>query len=392
MSLAYASTPPGLESHRDLFEVPRDVAYLNNGSFTPLPRAVRAAGQAGVAAKSAPWRIDRDADADHLEAVRASAGRFVGAAARDIAVVNAAAYGIATAAANLDVGRGTRILMIDGEFPSAALAWARLAGERGATLDLVPRPIDGDWTAALHERIAAPGLPPVGVAVLTPVVWTDGTLIDLEQLVGPLRAQGAAIVVDATQGAGVLPLDVARLGADYLMFPTYKWLLGPYTLAFLYVAPHRQDGRPLEQHGAGRVGGAGPFHGTLGPMAPGAARFDMGQRTNPVGLPMALAGMELLHGWGRDALAARLRQTTDALAERAEAAGLSVVPRPLRSPHLLGLRVPAGGSAGAVVASLEASGVYVAERGGVIRVSPHIYNDEGDVARFGAAVGRAMQD
>jgi selenocysteine lyase/cysteine desulfurase len=379
-----------LASHRDLFEIPRDVAYLNNGSYTPLPRTVRAAGEAGVAAKSQPWLMNREADEAQAEAVRAAAGRFVGAAGQDIAIVNAAAYGVATAAANLAVGPGDRILMIAGEFPSMAMAWARLAEERGAMLDIVPAPADGDWTAALLDRIAAPGLPPVAVAALTPVVWTDGTLIDLERITPPLRAQGAAIVIDATQGAGVLPLDVTRLGADYLVFPTYKWLLGPYTLAFLYVAPHRQDARPLEQHGAGRLGASGPFSGTLGPMAPGASRFDMGQRLNPVGLPMALAGMNLLHGWGREALAARLRRTTDALADQAKAAGLLPVRRALRSPHLLGLRVPAGASAASVAARLETAGVYVAERGGVLRVGAHIFNDEGDVERFGKAVRNAM--
>src|SRR4051812_29408753 len=264
-----------LPSHRELFEVPREIAYLNNGSYTPLPRAVRAAGEAGVASKSAPWLMDADAIVARAEAVRAAAARFIGASADDIAIVNSAAYGIATAAANLPVGQGTRILLIEGEFPSQSLEWARLAETRGAMLDVVPRPADGDWTTALLERIEATGLPPVGIAALTPLVWTDGSLIDLERLTPKLREQGAAIIVDATQGTGVLPLDVGRLGADYLVFPTYKWLLGPYTLAFLYVAPRRQGGTPLEQHSSNRNGGAEPFSGRLGELIPSARRFDM---------------------------------------------------------------------------------------------------------------------
>lgn len=385
-----------LAPHRELFEVPREVAYLNNGSFTPLPRPVREAGEAGVAAKSRPWLMDADAIQQRAEAVRDAAARFVGATADDIAIVHSAAYGIATAAANLDVRRGTRILLIEGEFPSQSLEWARLAQDRGAMLDLVSRPSDRDWTAALLDRIEAPGLPPVGIAALTPLVWTDGSLIDLGRLAAPLRAQGAAIVVDATQGAGILPLDVGRIGADYLVFPTYKWLLGPYTLAFLYVAPHRQDGTPLEQHASNRVGGAEPFTGALGPLVPTARRFDMGQRYNPVSLPMALAGMELLHGWGREAIAARLRSTTDQLAAHAEACGLQPVPRAFRPPHILGLRVPPGRgvAASTLVAALATHGVHVAERGGCIRVGAHVFNDDEDARRFeaglrGALAGRA---
>lgn len=373
-------------SHRELFEVPRDVAYLNNGSNTPLPRVVRAAGEAGVAAKSTPWRMDAGEILQQAEQVRAAAAGIIGATADDIAIVNSAAYGVATAAANLGVARGTRILLIEGEFPSQALEWARLAEARGAVLDLVPRPADGDWTAGLLARIEAPGLPPVGIAALTPLVWTDGSLIDLERLAGPLRAQGAAIVVDATQAAGILPLDVGRIGADYLVFPTYKWLLGPYTLAFLYVAPHRQDGTPLEQHGANRVGGSAPFGGTLGPSVPSARRFDMGQRFNPVTLPMALAGMDLLQGWGRDAVAERLRDTTDRLAVIAEAHGLTPVRREFRAPHILGLRPPAAVAVPALVEGLAARGVFVVDRGENIRIGAHVFNDDEDIERFGAAL------
>ena len=375
-----------LASHRELFEVPREVAYLNNGAFTPLPRQVREAGELGVAAKSTPWAMDPEEILRGAEAVRAAAAGFICASADSMAIVPSAAYGVATAAANLPVGRGTRILLISGEFPSLALHWAELAAKHGATLDLVRPPADGDWTAALLDRIAQPGLPPVGVAALTPLVWTDGRLIDLDAVVPPLRASGAAIVVDATQAAGVLPLDVGRLDVDYLVFPTYKWLLGPYTLAFLYVAPRQQDGGPLEHYAFNHEGGAVPFTGQAGPLVPSARRFDMGQRFNPVSLPMALAGMELLHGWGRAPLAERLRRTTDCLADAAAAHGLYPVPRVSRPPHLLGLRTPDGIAAGPLVAALAQHGVYVAERGGTIRVGAHIYNDEEDVARFETAL------
>ena len=377
-----------LDSHRALFEIPRDVAYLNNGSYTPLPLAVRAAGECGVARKSRPWLVDGEAARRHAEAVRASAARFIGATADDMAIVNSAAYGIATAAANLPIGRGTRILLIAGEFPSQALAWARQAEACGAVLDLVQRPADGDWTAALRERIEAPGLPPIGIAALTPLVWTDGSLIDIEALAPRLRAQGAAIVVDATQAAGIMPLDVGRLGADFLVFPTYKWLLGPYTLAFLYVAPGRQGGMPLEQHSSNRAM-TGSFDGALPPLIPSARRFDMGQHLNPVSLPMALVGMELVEGWGRAGLLARLRATTDRIVAEAEALGLEAVAARVRAPHLVGLRVP-GGSTATLAADLAAAGVFVAERGGQLRVGAHIYNDEDDVARFADAARRSL--
>ncbi len=376
-----------LPSQRPHFDIPRGIAYLNNASYSPLPRIVRVAGDAGVAAKSTPWTIDAGATAAQAEAVRAAAARFIGATADDIAIIPSVAYGVATAAANLPIPHGSRILLAHGEFPSQSLAWAQQAAIRGATLDIVPRPEHGDWTEALLARVHQPGLPPVSLAALTPLHWTDGSLIALPRVATALHAQGAAIVVDATQAAGILPLDVAALGADFLVFPTYKWLLGPYTLAFLYVAPARQGGTPLEWHGGNHEGGSNPFTGAVPALLPSARRFDMGERFNPVSLPMALAGMDLLQSWGHDAVTARLRSLTDALAAAAEALGWMAVPAGLRAPHILGLHPPPGMAVAATVARLAARGVFVAERGDVMRLGVHVFNDEEDTRRFGAGLG-----
>jgi selenocysteine lyase/cysteine desulfurase len=378
-----------LPSQRHLFEIPRDVAYVNCAAYAPIPRCVREAGEVGVAEKTHPWTLDPAASLARAEAVRALAGALVGAGADDIAITPATAYGVATAAANLETPRGTRVLMAGGEFPSQSYPWAAKAAASGAVLDIVARPEDGDWTAALLARVAQPGLPPVSVAALTPLHWTDGAVIDLARLVPALRAQGAAIVIDATQAAGVLPIDAAGLGADFIAFPTYKWLLGPYTLGFLYVAPGRQGGAPLERHGGNHAGGGQPFEGAAPPLAAGARRFDMGERYNPVALPMAQAGMALLRRWDGEALRTRMRHVTDLLAAAAEALGWTPVPRALRPPHILGLAPPAGVEVAATVARLAEQRVYVAERGSVMRLGVHACVDEEDVARFAAALRAA---
>ena len=157
----------------------------------------------------------------------------------------------------------------------------------------------------------------------------------------------------------------------------------------MYVAPHRQHGIPLEQHSGNRAMAGVPFDGTLPPLIASARRFDMGQCLNPVSLPMALAGMDLLHQWGRVPLAARLQATTDAIVAQAEALGFEPIPAKFRAPHLVGLRVPGGATAKAA-AGLAAAGVFVAERAGQLRVGAHIFNDEEDVARFADAARRSL--
>jgi selenocysteine lyase/cysteine desulfurase len=369
-----------LPCQKHLFEIPADVTYLNAASMSPIPRVGRLAGEAGVAAKSAPWRIERAESDERSERARLAAARLIGAEADDIAIVGSVSYGIAVAGRNLPLAAGQRVIGVEGEHASQSLEWDRLAWASGAVVERVARPADGDWTAAVLSAIERPGAPPVGIAALTPQHWTDGSVIDLDRIAPVLRRHGAALVVDATQAAGVLKLDVGTLRPDFLVFPTYKWVLGPYSLAFLYAAPWRQDGVPVEQHTISRDEAGG--------FLPGARRYDMGERNNPIAVPIAIAGMELMGEWGQQAVAERLRYLTDLLAERAEALGAIVAERHLRVPHVLGLRF-AGGVPEGLLERLAREEVYVSVRGGdVLRVSPHVFNDEADVARFAEALGR----
>lgn len=370
-------TAEPLACQRHLFELPDDVSYLDAAAWAPLPRTVRAAGEAGILAKSQPWAHGRDGDAAWAERARAAAARLIGAAADDIAIVGSVSHAVATAARNIAPMPGGRILRVADEFPSQRLAWDRLAAERGLLVEAVPRPDDGDWTAALLDAIARPGAPPLAVATLTPLHWSDGSVIDLQRLAPAVRAAGAALVVDATQAVGAVPLDVSRLRPDFLAFPTYKWTLGPYGVAFLYAAPHRQDGLPLEENAGNQ------------PPAAGARRYDKGERNDGVALPMAATGMELVADWGVAAVAARLRALTDQLAEGAASMGLPVPPRALRSPHILGLRVP-GGLPEGLIGRLRDNKVFVSDRLGGLRLSPHVWADEADVARCLSALRAAL--
>jgi selenocysteine lyase/cysteine desulfurase len=396
-----------LESQRHVFEIPDDLAYFNAAAYVPLPRSVRAAAERGVLTKSYPWTMQWEATDALAERTRTAAAALLGVAAETVAINGAVSYGIATAARNIALTAGTRVLMIEGEYPSLALIWLDMARAAGAVVEMVRRPDDADWTSALLEAIERPGAPPVGLALLTPLAWSDGALIDLAAIVPAVRRHGAApggasggasggaagaaaraaaVVIDATQAAGVLDLDIAALQPDFLAFPTYKWVCGPYSLAFLYADPKHHGGEPLEKHGRTLTIGPGEPRRDVPAGQPDARRFDRGERNDPIGLPMAEAGLAQVLAWDRTALAARLRMLTDALAEAvAGMQGIAAVPRERRAPHILGLRF-AGGLPDGLIGRLAARGVHVAERQGVLRISPHVYNDEADVARFAAAM------
>jgi selenocysteine lyase/cysteine desulfurase len=372
-----------LPSQRALFDIPREICFLNAASWCPLPLAVQEAGRAGVARKGRPWTIDPSFPSTQHERARRAAARLINADPGDVALISSVSYGVATAAKALKVPAGSRVLLLENDHSSAVLEWTTRAGAGGFTVDVVRQPDDGDWTAAVLAAIERPGAPPVSLASISSVHWSDGGMVDIERVAATLRAQGAALLVDATQAAGVIALDVRALDPDFLVFPTYKWLLGPYGRAFLYIARRHQDGVPLEQTSYGRRdinSERAPYFRDVEFVA-GARRFDMGERDHFISLEMASVGMEMMGEWGADAVRTRLTMLTERLADGLRNSAALVPDAAVRAPHILSLRFP-NGMPEKLIERLAAERVHVAPRVGRMRVSPHVYNDEDDVDRF----------
>ena len=372
-----------LPSQRHLFDIPREVCYLNAASWSPLPLATQEAGRAAVARKGRPWTHDPAFAGEQHERARAAAARLINAAPEDVALISSVGYGAATAGKVLRVPKGSRVLLLENDHTSPFLEWVVRAPAEGFTVEVVPQPKDTDWTAAVLAAIERTGAPPVGLASISSVHWSDGGAVDIAAVGAALRRRGAAFLVDATHAVGVMAIDVRTLDPDFLIFPTYKWVLGPYGRAFIYVAKRHQEGVPLEQTQFGRraVGSENSEYMRDTRYVPSARRFDMGERDHFISMEMASIGMEMMAGWGQAAIQERLQMLTDRLAEGLRNAGVEIAARRVRAPHILSLKFPRGIPEG-LIERLAAERVYVASRLGRIRISPHVYNDEADVDRF----------
>lgn len=368
-----------LEDARGLFEIPEDITYLNCAYMAPQLRTVREVGERAVARKSRPWEI---APADFFrdsERARHLFAEVAGGDAEGVAIVPSVSYGLAVAARNVTVERGGSILVLEEQFPSNVYAWRDLAGRRDARLVTVPRPPDHDWTSAVLDRVDGE----TAVVAVPHCHWTDGSRLDLAQIGARAREVGAALVVDATQSLGAYPLDVGEVRPDFLVAAAYKWLLGPYSLGFLYAGPGRREGEPLEHNWITRRD-AEDFDGLTryrDDYAPGARRYDVGERSNFVLLPMANEALRRILQWGVGNISARLGELTGLVEREADRAGIPAVPAKRRGEHMIGLRL--GPEApGDLARRLASQNVFVSVRGDSIRVSPHLYNTPEDVDRL----------
>jgi len=220
---------------RDQFPVTRAWSWLDHATFGPPPKAFVSAVQGFV---------DSMADAslpqgqamwgDGLDRVRGKAARFMNCEPDDIAFQKSTAEGIGVVALGFDWKQGDEVIAYDQAFPADVYPWMNLAS-RGVELKLIHdrgrRRFDVDDIEALMS-------PRTRVVCLELVNFGNGFRAPLQQIAKLCHEHGAWLVVDATQGAGALRIDVRELGCDVLIAHGYKFMMSGWGTAISYFAPH----------------------------------------------------------------------------------------------------------------------------------------------------------
>ena len=368
-----------LGSQRRLFEIPADIAYLNCAYMSPQLRAVRSVGEEAVGRKSRPWEISPRDFFENSEITRRLFAQLVNGDAEGVAIVPSVSYGMSVATANVPIKAGQNVVVLEEQFPSNVYPWRELAKRVGAEVVTVPRPAGHDWTDAVLEQVDGR----TAVVAVPNCHWTDGSVLNLVRTGERAREVGAALVVDATQSLGAYPLDVSEMRPDFLVSAAYKWLLGPYSLGFLYVSEAYREGVPIEHNWISREGSEdfARLVEYTDAYGPGARRYDVGERSNFVLLPMAIEALRQILAWGVENIAASLRGLTDRIEEEAERLGIEVVPASMRVGHMIGLGLGSEAPKDLAVRLAEEN-VFVSVRGRNLRVSPHLYNTGRDVERL----------
>jgi selenocysteine lyase/cysteine desulfurase len=350
--------------------------------MSPLPKVVEAAGMEGMIRKRNPAALAPEDFFEESQEVRELFAGLVNAPDPDsVAIIPSVSYGVGVATRNTHLAQGQNVVLLEEQFPGNVYGWRRLAQEAGAEVRMVG-PGDGEnrgriWNDRILEAIDGD----TGVVALAPVHWTDGTRFDLEAIGYRAREVGAVFVIDGTQSIGALPFDVQKIQPDALIVACYKWLFGPYSIGVGYFGPRYLDGRPLEETWIARKGSE-DFRRLVDYQdryQPGAVRFDVGERSNFILVPMATAALRLVLKWTPDRIQAYTEGLTAELLGEARSLGYMVEESAFRVGHIFGIRTPPGLGMDALKEALQDQEVSASLRGSALRVSPHVYNDEEDV-------------
>ncbi len=364
---------------RHLFDIPEDVAYLNTAYMSPLLTSVVSAIDSGSRLKANPWKLKISNFFDDIEEARDLFSTLMHTVASNIAIIPSASYGVQTAANNLHIPEESKILVLSDQFPSNVYPWRRIAERKGAEIKTVNVP-DGEAATdhiinALDERVS--------VCATANVLWTNGSLIDLEKVKAKCLDCNAELVVDLTQSAGAFDIDLSKIDPAFGIVANYKWMLGPYSTGFLYVSPKYHSGQPLEEGWITRKNSKdfAKLVDYQDQYEPGAIRYDMGQRSNFSLVPGVLEALRQIRKWGIANIQNTLYHSNLVLCKNLSDLGLQIPRAENRGPHFIGAKLPSEAPTN-ILETLAEKKIFISERGGNLRITPHLWNNTNDFERF----------
>jgi kynureninase len=217
------------------------------------------------------------------------------------------------------------------------------------------------------------------------VLFRSAFIQDASAIVEKAHRVGAHVILDVYQSAGCVPLDLTKLGVDFAVGGSVKWLCGGPGAGYLYVRPDLVS--KLEPAATGWQAHERPFDFEIGPIRYARDQFRFLNGTPHVpALFSARSGYEIVRKIGVDRIRAKSRRLTDLILAEAQGAGLRVKcpADPGRRGGTVAIDVDGGEQVCAELIRREIIVDYRPQAG--IRVSPHFYSTEDECRAVVAAI------
>ena len=375
-----------MNCQKHLFNLDPEVCYLNCAYMSPLMKSVEEAGVKGILRKQQPNKVSAADFFTESDELRKEFSKLVNAKdPNSVVIIPSVSYGFATVAKNLQLKAGDEIVVAAEQFPSNIYPWRRAAQESGATIVTVSPPkVKENRGKSWNEHILEAINSKTKLVACGNIHWADGTLFNLKAIRAKTREVGAWLVVDGTQSIGAIPFDIQEIQPDALIAAGYKSLMGPYSIGMAYYGPVFNDGVPVEENWINRYESQ-DFANLVNyndHYQPGALRYEIGEHSNFILVPMLLEAVKTLNSWGVENVKAYCDELVDDSIQKLRTAGYLIEELEYRASNLFGIRLGEGMEMGNIKSRLQEAHIFVSYRGDSIRVSPNVYNDAADMEKL----------
>lgn len=225
-----------------LWHLDPGITFLNHGSFGACPKEILARQQElrELLEREPVTFLVRQLE-ERMGEARSALATFVGASERDLAFVTNATTGLNSVLRSIRFEPGDELLVTDHEYNASRNALSFAASHWGARVAIARLPFPLRSADEIPQAILGAVTPRTRLAMLDHVTSQTGMILPLEKLVPDLENRGIPVLVDGAHAPGMIPLNLAALGASYYTGNCHKWICAPKGAAFLHVRRDRQE-------------------------------------------------------------------------------------------------------------------------------------------------------
>jgi selenocysteine lyase/cysteine desulfurase len=310
-----------LTSQKHLFSLDPEIIYLNNAYRGPMLKSSEEAAIQDLIKMRSPHQLKPEDFFSGVEVVKSLFGKLVKCPPIQVALIPSTSYGFAAVLNNWNPGKGKKVITVTDEFPSGYFS---------------------------------------------------------------LKRVGACFIVDGTQSVGAMPIDVADCQIDALICATYKWLLGPYSMAMAYFSERFNEGKPLEESWMNRTNSQNfsDLTNYQPEFLPGANRYSVGETSHFILLPILENALVQLLDWNPERIQEYAGELKKSLVSYQSRKNLPLEVNEYTANHLFSLPLQAGQDLNQVKSLLEKERISVSVRGASLRVSINVFNEQKDIDRL----------
>ncbi len=365
-----------LNSQQHLFNISEDVTYLNTASFSPAFKSVEAAGIAAIKRKSNP---ELRQASDLFEPVIELRKLFAQLIDEDdynrVVTIPSVSYGMANVANNITLKEGDEIVIVEEQFPSNYYIWENLAKQYNAKIVTVNQPNNSeDWNRLILETINEN----TALVAIGHLHWANGIIFDLKAIRKETNEHNSLLVIDGSQSIGALPFSIKDIQPDALICAGYKWLFGPYGSSYAYYGPYFDNGKPIEQNWANRLGSENLSGLTAyqSEYKPKANRYAVGESGSFIYVKMQTAALEEILRIDKVEFQEYCHSISIDILKSLSKIGFTSDNPQVRAKHLFGIKIPSSVDVDLLKETLKSHNIHLSFRGEYMRVSCHVFNTE----------------